>query len=154
MAFEIERKFLLASNDWREFVESSKGIRLGYIFKSPLIAVRISTNSEGGAMICVKRPTDDPVVRHELEEVIPLEEAERLFAAHCPKLIEKTRHRIGPWEIDEFHGDNDGLIVAEIELDSADEEIKTPGWIGEDVTRNPIYLNTSLMDYPFCDWTF
>lgn len=154
MAFEIERKFLLASNDWRESVERSRPIELGYLFKSHLIAVRISVTPEGG-LVCVKRPTADPVVRHELEEIIPRPEAEQLLATHCrPKTIIKTRHYLGPWEIDEFHGANDGLFVAEIEMKAADEAFPQPSWLGDDVTHNPIYLNTSLMDYPFCDWTF
>lgn len=153
MAFEIERKFLVDSG-WRDGVEHSRNIRQGYIVNSPRITLRVSINSEGGAMVTVKRPTDDPVVRHEWNDNIPYTDGLLLLAMECPKIIEKTRHYQGPWEIDEFFGDNEGLVVAEIELDSVEDAVPQPSWLGKEVTDDPNYLNASLVDYPYCDWSF
>lgn len=153
MAYEIERKFLLSSRAWRAVITRSRPIQLGYLFNTEDIAVRISVTPEGG-LLCVKRPTNDALIRHELQEVIDRDEALGLLAKYCPKTITKTRHYVGPWEIDEFHGDNEGLFVAEIELDGPEDLVVLPDWIGKEVTYDPYFLNTSLMNYPYCEWTF
>lgn len=153
MAREIERKYLLTSDAWRAEVEDSVHIKQGWPVEINGFWFRIRLYGLQG-WIALKRATDDPAIRDEWEEEISLDMASRLLMALCPKTIQKVRHSIGRWEIDEFQGDNEGLIVAEIELNEPDEEIDFPDWVGEEVTKSPNYLNVSLIEYPFCDWAF
>ena len=95
--------------------------------------------------------------RAEFEYEIPLQDAEELLNELCQKpLIEKTRYKIEngghTWEIDEFFGDNQGLIVAEIELNSEDQDFEKPDWVGEEVTHDPRYFNANLNKHPFSQW--
>ncbi|OAI24267.1 MULTISPECIES: CYTH domain-containing protein [Methylomonas] len=155
MALEIEHKFLLANDDWRAEVEHSVSYRQGYLSGSPLSSVRVRV-SDTQAWLNIKSATIG-THRHEFEYEIPLADANTLLDELCHKpLVEKTRHfvRRNPhlWEIDEFIGDNHGLIVAEIELSQIGESFEKPAWLGQEVTDDLRYYNNNLSQKPFKDW--
>ena len=154
MANEIERKFLVKGDAWRGL---ARGIRFrqGYLSSRKERTVRIRTEGER-AVITVKGPTLG-VTRMEFEYAIPLADGEAMLDALAEKpLIEKTRYRIpsGPyvWEVDEFHGENEGLVVAEIELPDENAPFDRPDWIGEEVSDDPRYFNSNLVAHPFRSW--
>lgn len=156
MAVEIERKFLLRDERWRAEVHHSMQIRQGYLNHDVThCSVRVRVSGEDawlnikGAVLGAQRP--------EYEYPIPLIDATELLDQLCRKpLIEKTRHLVNYarqlWEIDEFHGDNAGLIVAEAELQHPDQPLVLPDWAGEEVTMDLRYYNTSLSKVPFNQW--
>ena len=155
MALEIEHKFLLANDSWRQEVSHSTHYKQGYLSSSPVssIRVRVSANQ---AWLNIKSATIGNS-RQEYEYEIPLADAHSILDDLCVKqLIEKIRHLVEKdqhvWEIDEFLGDNAGLIVAEIELSAQDEVFAKPDWVGEDVTQDVSYYNNSLCRHPFKDW--
>lgn len=154
MALEIERKFLLRDDSWRD---GSPGTRMaqGYLSKEPGRSVRIRLAGES-AWITIKSAARG-ISRDEFEYSIPPDDASALLALCHPVIIEKTRHLVEfdgkTWEIDVFHGANEGLIVAEIELDHADEMPTLPPWIGAEVTGDRRYFNSSLSTLPFNQWT-
>ncbi len=154
MYTEIERKFLVLGDAWRPLA-SSVHFCQGYIYSSPQSFVRVRTENDG-AVLTIKGPKSG-IGRPEFEYAIPFEDAEELLEhlAHKP-LIYKTRHNITlgkhTWEVDEFRGDNAGLIVAEIELQSEEEIFEKPPWIGEEVTFDPRYRNAALARHPYCMW--
>lgn len=155
MPVEIERKFLLASDAWREQVESSSRIRQGYLGKIDKASVRIRIQGNK-ANINIKSATLD-IRRMEYEYTIPLDEAEEMLDQLCAQpQVDKTRYLVKQgkhvWEIDEFYGDNEGLLVAEIELSSESEAFEKPGWIGEEVSEDARYYNVNLIKYPFKCW--
>lgn len=155
MPIEIERKFLLANEDWREEVQRSSRIRQGYLGKIDKASVRIRVQGET-ANINVKSATLG-MRRMEYEYDIPLTEAEEMLDQLCQQpQVDKTRYIVEKgkhiWEIDEFYGDNEGLMVAEVELDSEEESFEKPQWIGEEVTADPRYYNVNLIKHPFCKW--
>lgn len=155
MAREIERKFLLRDDSWRGQVESSQRMAQGYLQRSADTAIRVRI-AGGQAHLNIKKSLDG-IHRLEYEYPIPLQDAEELLAqVALPTPIDKTRHlvRIGQhtWEIDEFHGDNAGLVVAEIELAHADEAFEWPGWLGEEVSTDTRYFNSSLSERPYTSW--
>ncbi|MBE9182658.1 CYTH domain-containing protein [Oculatella sp. LEGE 06141] len=154
MAIEIERKFLVTGNDWRSL---SKGIvyRQGYVSSEPGRTVRVRVAGDIG-YLTIKGATRG-VSRSEFEYVIPLADAEDLLENLCDRpLIEKVRYKIPigtvVWEVDEFLGDNQGLIVAEVELTAADQIIDRPTWLGEEVSHDVRYFNASLAKHPFSRW--
>ncbi len=155
MAIEIERKFLLKSDDWRSQVSNHANIRQGYLSRSAQSSVRIRIAGDK-ANINVKS-TRDGIYRLEYEYDIPLEDAEEMLklVAHRP-LIEKIRHIVHwgdhRWEIDEFFGDNNGLVVAEVELGSVDEAFERPPWIGKEVSTDARYYNSNLSKLPYDSW--
>jgi len=155
MPIEIERKFLLSSDKWRDEVIRSSRIRQGYMGKIDKASVRIRVQGDK-ANINIKSATLD-IRRMEYEYEIPLSEAEEMLDQLCNQpQIDKTRFIVEQgkhtWEIDEFYGDNQGLLVAEVELGSEDEEIFKPDWLGEEVTADPRYYNVSLIKHPFNKW--
>lgn len=155
MATEIERKFLLANEGWRDSVEKSVAYRQGYLSGGEESSVRVRIEGEQ-ARLNIKSATLG-IHRHEYEYPIPLEEAQEILETLCRKpLVEKTRHfvHVGQheWEIDEFGSDNAGLIVAEIELHSEDEAFEMPSWAGKEVSDDPRYYNVSLVSHPYKDW--
>lgn len=155
MPDEIERKFLLRNDSWRSQVERSVRQVQGYLGSVETCSIRIRIEGNQ-ASLNIKSATLG-VSRSEYDYPVPLDEAEEILEGLCRKpLIEKTRHFIQAdghlWEIDEFHGDNDGLIVAEIELDHPDELFERPGWIGEEVSHDTRYYNVCLVDHPYKDW--
>ena len=156
MSFEIERKFLVRGNDWRALVSSQTTIRQAYLASSAKSSTRIRIRGDGTATLTIKsRPAD--LRRLELEYPIPVLQAEALMQLREGSIIEKTRHVVPhgslAWEIDVFAGDNLGLIIAEIELTDVDQSIDVPSWIGREVTAQPQYYNSFLVQQPFNAWS-
>jgi adenylate cyclase len=154
MGREIERKFLVRSDDWRQL---GAGVlyRQGYLTSSAGCTVRVRVAGEQG-YLTIKSATTG-ISRAEYEYAIPLGEAMELLDTLCQRpLIEKTRYRIPwqtvVWEVDEFAGENQGLILAEVELTSPDQPLDLPDWIGEEVSGDPRYFNSNLVKYPFREW--
>ena len=155
MGTEIERKFLLQSDEWRNEVQSSTRLIQGYLVRGDNMAIRVRIKGES-AEINIKH-TGDGISRLEYEYEIPLDDArESLDQVALKPLIDKTRHHVVHgkhlWEIDEFYGDNAGLLVAEIELDSADEAFDRPAWLGEEVSLEQRYYNSNLSKKPYTQW--
>lgn len=151
MGIEIERRFLVNGNiPEGEVVE----IRQGYLSSDPDRAVRIRiAGDEAWLTIKARR---EGFTRAEFEYPIPLADAIEMFHCTTGNDIEKTRYRIPLeghlWEVDVFHGANDGLVIAEVELASEDEEFSRPDWLGEEVTSNARYTNAMLSKHPFVSW--
>ncbi len=155
MAIEIERKFLLKNDNWKQSVVSSALIRQGYLANSDKASVRIRIDGDI-ANINIKSMTL-AITRQEYEYAIPVEDAEKLLTDLCQQpQIEKTRyivmHEGHKWEIDVFAGDNAGLVVAEIELDSEDESFAMPDWAGQEVSDQIKYYNVNLINNPYSTW--
>ena len=155
MATEIERKFLILNQDWQEYTKSELHIVQGYLATNEFSSTRIRIQNDE-ANINIKSATLG-VTRTEFEYSIPVDDARLMLDNLCIKpVIEKTRftvkHMDHTWEIDVFSGDNEGLIVAEIELSSADEDFEKPSWIGEEVSNDTRYYNSCLINHPYKDW--
>lgn len=156
MALEIERKFLLCSDEWRAAVSRSRRIRQGYIGgEGGRASVRVRLD-EGEARLNIKAAVVG-MVRAEYDYAVPVEDAQAIFDELSVGRIDKTRHYVEyagyTWEIDEFHGDNAGLVVAEIELPTEDAEFERPAWVGEEVTEQRRYYNHALALEPYNHWT-
>jgi adenylate cyclase len=156
VAVEIERKFLVASAGWRQSVASSVRMVQGYLAETDSCSIRVRLAGDR-ASLNFKGLTVG-ARRTEFEYPIPLIDARQMLELYCgDRLIEKVRHytRHGEhvWEIDEFGGANEGLVVAEVELESEDEAISTPAWLGEEVTHDPRYYNIRLVEQPYSEWT-
>jgi CYTH domain-containing protein len=154
MGIEIERKFLVTSQEWRELADGID-YRQGYLSTVKERTVRVRTVGELG-YITVKGITVG-AKRSEFEYEIPRGDADSMLDFLCERpIIFKTRytvpHRGHIWEIDDFHLENAGLIVAEVELADPDEWFAKPSWIGEEVTGDARYFNANLIAHPFCDW--
>jgi len=155
MGIEIERKFLLKNDGWRGLGQPTL-MRQGYLVADPVRTVRVRIEGER-AVITIKSKTTG-ASRGEWEYEIPVPDATELLDRLCEQpLVEKVRHRIEhaghTWEVDEFKGENAGLVVAEIELGSEDEAFERPDWIGQEVTSDPRYYNSSLIRLPYSKWT-
>jgi adenylate cyclase len=155
MAIEIEHKFLLVNDNWRSAVTKSINYRQGYLNSDANSSVRIRV-SDDTAKINIKSATIG-AQRSEYEYDIPATDAHELLSALCHQpLVEKTRHLVvigqHTWEIDEFKGDNAGLIVAEIELSAVGEFFDKPEWVGLDVTEDIRYYNNQLAKHPYSQW--
>ncbi|MCB1800495.1 MAG: CYTH domain-containing protein [Gammaproteobacteria bacterium] len=155
MGLEIERKFLPASDAWRNEISDSQRLTQGYISRGERTAVRVRIQGDR-AELNIKHSIDG-VHRLEYEYPLPLADAqEMLDKVALRPLIDKTRHHVRRgdhlWEIDEFHGENDGLVVAEIELAHADEVFDRPDWLGEEVSTDERYYNSNLSRHPFSKW--
>jgi adenylate cyclase len=155
MSFEIERKFLVSSDDWQALVSRRTPIRQAYLSANGKASVRVRISGEGAATLTVKsRPVD--LRRLELEYPVPVLEAEALMQLRQGSVIEKVRHVIPwgdlAWEVDVFSGDNSGLVIAEIELRHQDQQVELPPWIGVEVTGQSQYYNSSLVQHPFSAW--
>jgi adenylate cyclase len=156
MSFEIERKFLVRGDDWRELVSSQTTIRQAYLASSGKSSTRIRIRGDGTATLTIKsRPAD--LRRLELEYPIPMLQAEALMQLREGSIIEKTRHMVPygglTWEIDVFSSENLGLIIAEVELSDVDQSVDIPAWIGREVTAQPQYYNSFLVQQPFSSWS-
>lgn len=154
MAKEIERKFLVKSKAYRALAEPISFMQ-GYISRVPGKIVRIRLAGEKG-FVTIKGISTG-YEREEFEYEIPATDARQILDKLCEKpLIEKTRwtvsHKDKTWIIDEFEGENEGLVVAEIELTSSDESFEKPGWLGCEVTNEPRYYNSHLVVHPYKDW--
>ena len=154
MAQEIERKFLVAD---RLFLRGLEGIDCtqGYVPGRARSAVRIRTKGQRG-FLTIKSPTRG-IVRSEFEYEIPLVDAQEMLELFCDKpLIEKTRYEVpfagDVWEVDVFGGPNTGLVLAEIELGTADQVFEKPPWLGEEVSHDARYFNSQLARNPYSSW--
>lgn len=163
MATEIERKFLVVNESWRSAVSESIAMAQGYLndlqaVESGAMKSSIRARIEGDVAKLNIKSGERGVERQEFEYDIPVAEARSLLRLAVGGLVEKTRHVIPAgnglkWEIDEFAGDNAGLIVAEIELPSTDHPVVLPSWAGREVTDEIRFYNLSLADYPYRDWS-
>ncbi len=155
MAQEIEHKFLLSNNDWKNHIHKSSEYKQGYLISDNKrsIRVRISNNK---AWLNIKSATIG-TLRQEYEYEIPLEEGKEILSTLCEKpIIEKTRYFVPYkqhiWEIDVFSGDNEGLIVAEVELSKVGELFARPDWLGKEVTEDIRYYNNQLCKNAYKNW--
>ncbi len=155
MATEIERKFLVTNDGWREAVYKSVRYRQGYLASDKGCSVRVRI-SDKEAHLNIKSATLG-ISRLEYDYPIPVEDADEILDRLCTSpVVEKTRHYVRQgthvWEIDVFEGENTGLIVAEIELGSEDETFERPAWLGEDVSHDKRYYNVALAKMPYSQW--
>lgn len=156
MATEIEHKFLVANDDWRALVTHTAEYKQGYLNSDETSSVRVRIAGQQ-AWLNIKSATIG-THRLEFEYEIPVADADEIIAALCHKpLIEKTRHFVNDrqhvWEIDVFASENQGLIVAEVELSAIGEEFNKPSWLGAEVTDDVRYYNNNLSRHPFSSWT-
>ena len=155
MATEIERKFLV-TGDFSRQVTSAQRIVQGSICSQPGRTVRVRIRGEEG-FLTIKGASDEKgLSRYEFEQKIPLADAEELLKLCEPGAIDKMRNLVPAgkhtWEIDVFHGENEGLILAEIELASEDEPFERPDWIGQEVSGDRRYYNSMLTKHPYKQW--
>lgn len=155
MGVEIERKFLVVDDSWREAASAGLRYRQGYLSTDPSNSVRVRVCGDK-AWLNIKSATVG-MTRREYEYEIPSADAHAILEELCVKpLIEKTRfvveHDGRAWEIDVFEGDNAGLVVAELELDSVSDEFSLPAWAGEDVSGDIRYYNQRLVEHPYSSW--
>ena len=155
MAIEIERKFLVVNDSWRS-LGLGKVYKQGYIATADNITtIRVRIIGEE-AYLTIKSKTEG-ISRNEFEYPIPLEDAQMILESLCDRpLIEKIRYKINYdnllWEIDEFQGENQGLIIAEVELENENQTINLPEWVGEEVSHDPRYYNVNLTKNPYQTW--
>ncbi len=154
MGTEIERKFLVKNDSWRK---NATGIdfRQGYLSLEEKRSVRIRVSGQQ-AYLTIKGKSVG-AKRAEFEYAIPVDDAHQILDELCQRpLIEKTRYKIEhkgvTWEVDEFKQENDGLLLAEVELESETQEIDFPEWVGREVTGDPRYLNVNLVKHPYREW--
>lgn len=155
MVLEIERKFLVRGSDWRRSPAGSARIRQAYLPTGPGLSLRVRIKDNAAATLTLKS-RESELSRLEFEYPIPTADAEALIALRQGSIIEKTRHNVPwrghTWEIDVFCGENAGLIIAEIELRHEREHFAVPDWLGDEVTGQPQYYNSTLALRPFRHW--
>lgn len=154
MGVEIERKFLVRGDGWKAMGQGVL-LRQGYLSSAPDRIVRVRIEGDH-AMLTIKGRSSG-MTRNEWEYPIPSEDAQAFLETLCERpLIEKKRYRIPYqgmlWEIDEFFGENAGLVVAEVELESEDQTFAKPEWIGAEVTHDARYFNANLLRHPYRKW--
>ena len=146
MAFEIERKFLVdASKLPAQILVDGEKISQGYLCSEPARTVRVRTKGKRGFLTV--KSANVGIVRKEFEFEIPLDDAEEILKL-CPNVLQKVRYKVEHagkiWEVDVFSGRHDGLILAEVELSAENELVELPDWLGEEVSNDPRYFNSSL----------
>ena len=155
MATETERKFLVEGNYKASVMESSRIVQ-GYLSSVAERTVRVLIRGERGYLTIKGAGDASGLTRYEWENEIPVKEAEELLALCEPGIIEKTRHLVPVgehvYEVDEFHGKNAGLVVAEIELGDVAESFEKPTWLGREVTGEAAYYNSMLIERPYSKW--
>ncbi len=156
MGVEIERKFLLLNDSWRTDVERSQHFGQGYLASGDAAVARVRLAGEQAWLTIKGRRSG--IARHEFEYSIPAGDAQQMLDHLCGgRVVEKTRHWVPfaghVWEIDEFEGENQGLVLAEIELKSAEDAFERPNWVGEEVSEDPRYYNAYLAEHPFRSWS-
>jgi CYTH domain-containing protein len=157
MAQEIERKFLVVGNDYRRQAFAHSRIMQGYISSQHGRTVRVRIRDDKG-YLTIKGPSDAAgMSRYEWEKEIPVDEARQLMTLCEPGLIDKTRYLVSSgrhtFEVDEFYGENEGLVMAEVELSAEDEPYLRPDFLGEEVTGDVRYYNSYLKAHPYKAWT-
>ena len=155
MGIEIERKFLLKDDSWRQQADAGTRYRQGYLIGAKQASVRVRIEGDK-AFLNIKSMTLG-VTRQEYQYPLPLADAEELLDTLCEKPpVEKIRFKVQhaghEWEIDVFAGDNAGLIVAEVELQSEHEPLSLPPWVGVEVSADPRYYNVNLVKHPYSKW--
>ena len=155
MAREIEKKFLV-KGDFKPFVTKEMRITQGYLSSVPERTVRVRIKGEKGFITIKGIGNESAANRFEWEKEIPVSEVKELLELCEPGTIDKTRYLVEvgnhTYEVDEFYGDNEGLVMAEVELKSEDEDFEKPAWLGEEVTSDFKYYNSMLMKKPFKSW--
>ncbi len=155
MAQEIERKFLVKGDFKPEIVKATR-ITQGYLSSVPERTVRVRIKGDKGYLTIKGIGSNSGASRYEWEKEIPVAEIDELLKICEPGVIDKTRFLVPAgshtFEVDEFYGENEGLIVAEIELTSEDESFLKPAWLGEEVTGDPRFYNSMLMKNPYKNW--
>lgn len=153
---EIERKFLVKSQDYKSLAYKHEKISQGYLNSHPNRTVRIRIKGETAFLTIKGKSSESGLTRYEWEKEIKVEEAEELMQLCEPGKIQKTRYLVEAgdyvFEVDEFTGENSGLTVAEIELTSEDSEFFKPDWLGNEVTGDIRYYNSQLCLNPYCNW--
>ena len=154
---EIERKFLVRDDSYKTLAHSSSRIQQGYICSGRGRTVRVRRRDHT-AFLTIKGPSlDGGLSRYEFEKEITLDEAEQLFKLCEPGIIDKTRYLVRSgqhvFEVDEFYGENQGLVIAEVELSAPDEPYEKPDFIGEEVTGDRRYYNSYLRQLPYSKWS-
>jgi CYTH domain-containing protein len=147
MGIEIERKYLVSGDGWRDLIRTSQRLRQGYLTASSGVTVRVRTVDDRTGYITVKSG-GSALARAEFEYEIPIADARQMLGYSRGAQIEKTRHSLdlagGDWVIDEFEGRHTGLVIAEVELASPTGTLELPDWLGDEVTGDPQYYNSSL----------
>jgi len=158
MAIEIERKFVVHDDGWRQFEIGCAPIEQGYFARTPLVKARVRIYGDNGYVTLKSANAAGSLSRQEFEYKIPKADAEemlRQFSMESP--IRKVRYDVpfegNIWTVDVFQGANAGLVLAEVELESADQSITLPPWVGDEVTSDPRYENSSLARSPFTTWS-
>lgn len=153
---EIERKFLVTSDQFKKEAFSQNRIKQGYLSAVPERTVRIRIKGNEAYITIKGRTNESGMSRFEWEKKIPVEEAEKLLLLCEKGIIDKTRFEVKvgqhTYEIDEFYGENEGLLMAEIELKSETENFQKPNWLGKEVTADKRYYNSYLSTNPFKNW--
>ena len=155
MAQEIEKKFLVAG-EFKESAKKATRITQGYFSSVPERTVRVRVKGEKGYITVKGIGNDSGASRFEWEKEIPVEDVRDLLKICEPGVIDKTRYLVDcdghTFEVDEFYGDNEGLVVAEVELSDENEAFTRPSWLGEEVTGDKKYYNSMLMKNPYKNW--
>lgn len=153
---EIERKFLVTSTEFKSEAFAQNRIAQGYISKNPERTVRVRIKGDKGFLTIKGKGNESGLSRFEWEKEIAVEEAQQLMHLCEKGTIDKTRYEIHSGkhiiEVDVFYGENEGLIMAEIELSSESESFLTPEWLGKEVTNDHRYYNGYLSEHPFKSW--
>lgn len=156
MALEIERKFLVTDDGWRALCDNPQRIRQAYLARSKMNSIRVRIVDEHRGRLTIKSRYRG-ISRDEFEYDIPVGEALELLDLRHGSVIEKARYRVPigglVWEVDVFHGANEGLIVAEVELTCEDQPIDMPRWVGREVSDDMRYQNSALAETPFTTWS-
>ncbi len=155
MPLEIERRFLVSGENWREFAGPPKLFRQGYLNSSEIgFTIRVRIVADDQAWLTIKAPAE-AYASHEFEYPIPVQEAEQILDLTSYKL-RKTRYKLsisgGDWVVDCFEGSNKSLVLAEVELSSLEQQINIPSWCSKEITGQFQWSNASLAKYPVCDW--
>ncbi len=155
MAKEIERKYLLKNDKWQKVAGDGIVLKQGYLNTNPERTVRVRLVGQTGFLTIKSKNTG--ITRNEFEYEIPYTDTLELLKLCEPPLIEKTRYIIKrdglTWEIDLFSGENQGLVIAEVELSYEDQNIIIPDWLGKEVSDDPRYYNSNLVLMPYTKWT-
>lgn len=160
MAIEIERKFLVKNDSWREGAQGQKYMQ-GYMSRGEVATVRVRITEKGAFLTIKGKPAvQDSTIsaaKLEFEYPVPIADAREMLNLLCQgPIIEKTRYCIEhngmTWEVDEFYGKNAGLVMAEVELETEDQDIIPPTWIGREVTSDKRYYNASLSEHSYSEW--
>ena len=156
MSFEIERKFLVIGAAWRAAATEQLKLRQAYLTSDGKSSIRVRIRDNRDATLTIKSRNAE-LRRLELEYSVPVLEAEAMIPLRRGSVIEKIRHKVPfgglIWEVDVFAGENEGLVIAEVELSHEHQDVPLPPWVGPEVTRHGQYYNGSLAQRPFSSWS-